>query len=570
MHDVFISYSAKDKSAADAVCHALERVGIRCWVAPRDMQVGKDWSEAILEAIGNAKIFLLILSENSSASRQVRNEVLAAVNDNVTVVPLRIAEVYPEGLLKLQLSGTHWLDAFPPPLDTHLHALSEKLATVLAAQAPPRTIDPPPASMGRPTDEPQRSRDEEKIQPAAPWKVMVERSWVKKLVPALISIVLMAIVVIFFAEEAAQEQPTPQQTHAPVKEQDPEIPDSVRDCDQLASSPFDADHPSGSTGVVIEKIDFSRAIPACERAVKESSLPRIELELARSYEAAKQFASATRFYKLAADHGNPLAQNNLGSSYLSGDGVEKSEPLAFEYYKRSADQGFAMAQYNLGTLYEAGRGVSQSYEEAARLFKSASDQGLARAESELARLYLDGHGVPKSPVQAVALFKAAADQGSALAQTYLGTLYEEGTGVDQSDSQAAQYYRLAADQGDAVGQYLLGNSYMNGKGVPQSDAEAARLFKLAGDQGMSSALVNLGYEYQHGKGVPLSDAEAVRLYKLAADQGNDMGQFNLGLCYEFARGVEKSVVEAQRLYKLSAAQGNELAQKALTRLEQAP
>ncbi len=34
-HDVFISYSSKDKPIADAVCANIEAAGIRCWVAPR-------------------------------------------------------------------------------------------------------------------------------------------------------------------------------------------------------------------------------------------------------------------------------------------------------------------------------------------------------------------------------------------------------------------------------------------------------------------------------------------------------------------------------------------------------
>ena len=32
-HDVFLSYSNKDKAAADAVCHALEQNRIRVWMA---------------------------------------------------------------------------------------------------------------------------------------------------------------------------------------------------------------------------------------------------------------------------------------------------------------------------------------------------------------------------------------------------------------------------------------------------------------------------------------------------------------------------------------------------------
>jgi TIR domain len=38
--DAFISYSANDKVIADAACATLERAGIRCWIAPRDVVPG--------------------------------------------------------------------------------------------------------------------------------------------------------------------------------------------------------------------------------------------------------------------------------------------------------------------------------------------------------------------------------------------------------------------------------------------------------------------------------------------------------------------------------------------------
>ena len=40
-YDVFISYSHKDKAAADAVCASLEADGVRCWYAPRDIAPGQ-------------------------------------------------------------------------------------------------------------------------------------------------------------------------------------------------------------------------------------------------------------------------------------------------------------------------------------------------------------------------------------------------------------------------------------------------------------------------------------------------------------------------------------------------
>jgi hypothetical protein len=35
--DVFISYASTDKAAADSICDTLERGGITCWIAPRDV-----------------------------------------------------------------------------------------------------------------------------------------------------------------------------------------------------------------------------------------------------------------------------------------------------------------------------------------------------------------------------------------------------------------------------------------------------------------------------------------------------------------------------------------------------
>jgi hypothetical protein len=35
--DVFLSYSSKDKTVADAACAMLEAKGVRRWMAPRDI-----------------------------------------------------------------------------------------------------------------------------------------------------------------------------------------------------------------------------------------------------------------------------------------------------------------------------------------------------------------------------------------------------------------------------------------------------------------------------------------------------------------------------------------------------
>jgi hypothetical protein len=35
--DVFVSYTSQDAAIADAVVENLERQGIKCWIAPRDV-----------------------------------------------------------------------------------------------------------------------------------------------------------------------------------------------------------------------------------------------------------------------------------------------------------------------------------------------------------------------------------------------------------------------------------------------------------------------------------------------------------------------------------------------------
>ncbi len=114
-HDVFVSYSVKDKTTADAICAALEANGIRVWIAPRDVMPGSDWGESIIEAIEQSKVMILVFSANSNASPQIKREIERAVNKGVTVVPFRIDDILPSKTLEYFISTQHWLDAFTPP-----------------------------------------------------------------------------------------------------------------------------------------------------------------------------------------------------------------------------------------------------------------------------------------------------------------------------------------------------------------------------------------------------------------------------------------------------------------------
>jgi hypothetical protein len=87
-HNIFISYSSVDKIVADAVCATLENRKIRCWIAPRDVLPGVSYAEALIEAINQSHLFVLVLSKNSNNSLQVMWEVEQAVKKGIQILPL--------------------------------------------------------------------------------------------------------------------------------------------------------------------------------------------------------------------------------------------------------------------------------------------------------------------------------------------------------------------------------------------------------------------------------------------------------------------------------------------------
>jgi hypothetical protein len=148
-HDVFISHSAKDKVTADAVCAMLESEGVRCWIAPRDVLPSMEWSEAIIDAIEECRIMVLVFTANANESPQIRREVERAVSHGVAVLPVRIEDVLPGKGLEYFIGNVHWLDALKPPLDTHLRNLAGTIKIVLArAERPTVAQTPQPAKPG--------------------------------------------------------------------------------------------------------------------------------------------------------------------------------------------------------------------------------------------------------------------------------------------------------------------------------------------------------------------------------------------------------------------------------------
>ena len=130
--EVFVSYSQPDYDCAMALVERVEKEGIHCWIAPRDIAPSADWAAEIIDAISNARVMVLVFSASSNDSPQVRREVERAVHKQVSILPFRIENVLPSKSLEYFLSAQHWMDAFPPPREAHY----ARLCAYLKSQSP--------------------------------------------------------------------------------------------------------------------------------------------------------------------------------------------------------------------------------------------------------------------------------------------------------------------------------------------------------------------------------------------------------------------------------------------------
>src|SRR5713101_654911 len=107
----------------------------------------------------------------------------------------------------------------------------------------------------------------------------------------------------------------------------------------------------------------------------------------------QDYVEAAKWFRIAAERGNPGAQTGLGRCYNHGQGVLKDYGEGVKWYGLAARNGNALGQCALGVCYENGWGVSQDHVEAARWYCRAAVQGDALGEFCLGFCYESGQGL---------------------------------------------------------------------------------------------------------------------------------------------------------------------------------
>jgi len=141
MKEIFISYSTVDMVPAETVRSVLENNGLSCWMAPRDIPGGSNYTKEIPIAIRNCKIFVLILSKNAQASQWVLKELDSAVNCGKVILPFMLEECILNDEFNFLLTGAQRYAAYQKKAEV-MENLVSRIRSILDVQEQPVVVEP--------------------------------------------------------------------------------------------------------------------------------------------------------------------------------------------------------------------------------------------------------------------------------------------------------------------------------------------------------------------------------------------------------------------------------------------
>ena len=299
-HDVFISYSSKNKKVADAMCHVLEEHGIKCWIAPRDIPGGADYGDLIDDAIQNCRIFIIIFSKPASLSHFVSAELNLAFSGGKHIIPYRIDETQLKGSMRLYLNQMHWIDAFPDA-EARFKDLVKVISNSLGIN--PNPIPTPESS------------------PIPPRPIPPKPIWQRYRIPLIIAGVLciIAVFTMLFPERLTPEE-------------------------QFEKG-----------WLYYKDRNYTEAVKWFSKAAEQGDV-NAQGMLGDCYNLGEgvsiDYQKAVKWWRKAAEQGDTDAQYSLGESYEYGEGVMKDYEEAVKWYLKAAKQGDEDAQQKLKELGE--------------------------------------------------------------------------------------------------------------------------------------------------------------------------------------------------------------------------
>ncbi len=234
---------------------------------------------------------------------------------------------------------------------------------------------------------------------------------------------------------------------------------------------------------------FREAVKRLDKNKADAAAMTLIAELYRDGLGVKKDpVEAARWYKLAADRGDPQAQFQLAAAALRGEGLPENKALAKSLLEKAAAQGHAGALYNLGIM--AIDAEIQDFRTAANYFRKAAEGGNMDGAYSLAVLYREGRGVPRDVREAAKWLRRAADDHIAAAEVELAIMTFNGEGLAKDEAAAAKLFLRAAVRNNPVAMNRLARLYASGRGVNKDPVEASKWHLLARAVGLQDEFLD--------------------------------------------------------------------------------
>ena len=169
---VFVSYCRKDKKRVTAMVKEIEeQSGASCWLDINGIESGLQFEDVIINAINQALVVLVMISENVEDSVYVKREIDYAISKGKRIIPIRLDNSEWPDWVRFKFNGVEYVD----PSDRHQY---NKLISTLKK-----------CNLENTSGKTEMQRDEKEGVPSKLWIMKNWRAWL-----GVVGIVLIVVV----------------------------------------------------------------------------------------------------------------------------------------------------------------------------------------------------------------------------------------------------------------------------------------------------------------------------------------------------------------------------------------
>ena len=229
---------------------------------------------------------------------------------------------------------------------------------------------------------------------------------------------------------------------------------------------------------------------------------------------------ALKYYQKASKENFPRAYNNLGTLFLTSQGLPEDANggntlKGIKYLEKAAQMKYPRAYFNLGKCYENGVGVVQSLDKARSEYLNGAEINDIQCKLEFVK---SGLGTKinddRTMITMVELTRQVlADDGrNAEALYYMGLFAEQGIGMEKNKESSFYYVERAARMEYAPAITKLGDFYYSGYFITKDIEYAKKLYERS-SKSDPKAVINLGVLAEKGIGEENDPRKAQKLYE---------------------------------------------------------